>query len=80
MVRPSTASLNSLAMILRQAQPLYAECHSIFNHLENEDWIVPLPLLENSADHSNGVSSNKDDDSVYHSILEPVVRSRNGIM
>ena len=36
MVRPSAANLNSLRKVLRQAQPLYSECRSILNHLEDE--------------------------------------------
>ncbi len=34
MVRPSAASLNFLAGVLRQSQPLYDECRSILNRLE----------------------------------------------
>jgi hypothetical protein len=38
-VRPSAASLNSLAEVLRKAQPLYTECRSILNYLPGEDGI-----------------------------------------
>jgi hypothetical protein len=34
MARPSAASLNLLAEVLRQAQPLYDECRLILNHLD----------------------------------------------
>jgi hypothetical protein len=34
LARPSVASLNSLAEVLRQAQPLYDECRSILNYLD----------------------------------------------
>lgn len=36
MARPSAASLNSLANVLREAQPLYGECGSILNYLETD--------------------------------------------
>ena len=34
MVRPSLASLNSLAEVLRRAQPVYDECRFIINCLD----------------------------------------------
>jgi hypothetical protein len=33
-VRPSAASLNSLAEVLRKAKPLYSECRFILNYLD----------------------------------------------
>ena len=37
MVRPTPASLNSLADILRRAQPLYAVCRSIINYIDSKE-------------------------------------------
>jgi hypothetical protein len=49
MVRPSVASLNSLAEVLRQAQPLYSECRSILNYLDRDGGIAFLQVPEDSA-------------------------------
>jgi hypothetical protein len=43
MVRPTSASLNSLAKVVREAQPLYAECRSIINYLDAGEGICPCP-------------------------------------
>jgi hypothetical protein len=45
-VRPNTASLNSLAEVLRRARPLYAECHSILNYLDAGEGMVPRPRIK----------------------------------
>lgn len=37
MVRPSAASLNSLAELLRQVSQLYRECRSILNYLDADE-------------------------------------------
>jgi hypothetical protein len=63
-VRLSPASLSSLAEILRQASPLYAECRSILNYLESEDEIVSLLAPEDSATASDEISANKYADSI----------------
>jgi hypothetical protein len=46
-VRPSVASLNSLAAILRQATPLYAECRLILDDLDRS--AVKPPAREGSS-------------------------------
>jgi hypothetical protein len=79
-VRPSAASLNSLAEILRQASPLYAECRSILNYLDSEDGIVPLPAPEDPASDPDGILANKDADSLPQNILEPMTLVRKCIM
>jgi hypothetical protein len=53
----SVASLNSLADVLRQAQPLYSECRSILNYLDDRAGIVILPSLQASASNSDGIRS-----------------------
>jgi hypothetical protein len=46
MVQPSVSSLNSLANVLRHAQPLYAECRSILNYLDdNADVTITATAL-----------------------------------
>jgi hypothetical protein len=80
MVRPSAASLNSLAEVLRQASPLYAECRSILNYLDREDGIVFLRAPEDSATAPNGISANKDADSIPQTILELTAPDRESIM
>ncbi len=64
MVRPSAASLNSLANLLRQAQPLYRECRSIINYLDSGDGIVSLPSLEDTESGPASVPPSKDADSL----------------
>ncbi len=80
MVRPSAASLNSLAEVLRQAQPLYTECRSILNYLDNGDGIVFLSALEDSAISPNGLPANNDADTQPQSILEPQTPNQKSIM
>jgi len=70
MVRPSVASLNSLAKILRQASPLYADCRSILNYL-GESGILMLSQPKTSANPSvDGVEANKDANDIPLDILE----------
>jgi hypothetical protein len=80
MVRPSVASLNSLSEVLRKAQPLYSECRSILNYLENEGGIAVQSGLQESADGIHNAPPNKDADSQPHSILEPRAHPPNRIM
>ncbi len=49
-LRPSIASLNSLAKVLRKAQPVYTECRSILNYLDpDEDKQPPLVTEEDGS-------------------------------
>jgi hypothetical protein len=80
MVRPSVASLNSLAEVLRQAQPLYDECGSILNHLADSARL-------DSALHMNGVVTGSapfpisdGEDSIHRTVLELTVRTRIDVM
>jgi hypothetical protein len=72
MARPSSASLNALADVLRRAQPLYKECRSILNYLDTSDEIIPHPATEESADASVSNSSNKQKASICLSVFESV--------
>jgi hypothetical protein len=80
MVRPSAASLNSLAELLRQAQSLYTECRSILNYLDDGKGIVILPPLEGSPGGTSEVSANKDEDSIPRSVLEPKTLDPRNVM
>lgn len=80
MVRPSVASLNLLAKILRQASPLYAECRSILNYLDAENRIPFLPVVEDPATAIDGVSANKDARSLPQNILELMAPDRKTVM
>ncbi len=80
MVRLSAASLNSLAEILRQASPLYAECRLILNYLDRGDGIVSLPAPEDSATAPDAISANKYADSIPQTTLELTVPHRKSIM
>lgn len=46
MACPSVASLNSLAEVLRQAQPLYEECRLILNYLDDPQEATLLLSME----------------------------------
>jgi hypothetical protein len=80
MVRPTSASLNSLALVLRQALPLYTECRSILNYLDSDAGIMILPLLPDSAIALGGVPANKDADCIPHNVLEPMPSNHKSIM
>jgi hypothetical protein len=79
-VRPSAVSLNSLAEVLRQAQPLYSECRSILNYLDIGTEIVILPLSQSSESDTNLYPVNEGADYQRHSILERMPRNRKSIM
>jgi site-specific recombinase XerC len=59
MVRPSAASLNSLAEILRKAQSLYSECHSIISDLGHEEVSQTKVYASASESYQYLVSVNK---------------------
>lgn len=80
MVRPSIESLNSLAEILRQAEPLYSECHSILNYL---DVCAPAvsPGPSRDANGSTGMASaNRDAGSIHPTVLEPIANNHRKVM
>lgn len=76
-VRPSAASLNSLAEVLRQAHPLYVECRSILSHLDTRGDIVFLSALEDPAIHFKGLPFNNDAASQHHSVLEHTIDQKS---
>ena len=80
MVRLSAASLNSLAEILRQASPLYAECRSILNYLDTEKGVTFLQVAEDPATAFDGISANKDAHSIPQPILELMAQDRKNVM
>jgi hypothetical protein len=59
MVRPSLASLNSLAEVLRRAQPLYSECHSILNYTDDEIRMTTRRAPQGSESSPEGHPVNK---------------------
>jgi hypothetical protein len=80
MVRPTSASLNSLAVVLRQALPLYSECRSILNHLDGVDAGASLGSSLGPQDFIDEVSVNKEADSIHQTVLEPIVANHRRIM
>jgi hypothetical protein len=82
-VRPTAASLNSLAEILRQAQPLYSECRSILNyfgHTEAIDSTAALYPPQDSKRQIDDALASKDAASIHQTLLEPMVRNRRAVM
>ena len=80
LARPSAASLNSLAEVLRQAQPLYTECRSILNYLDHSDVTVSVPLAEDFATGSDCLTASKDAASISQSIFEHKNKYEKGIV
>jgi len=70
MARPSAASLNSLANVLREAQPLYSECRSILNYLDETIDNAPLRESENADAESKWIPVNKDAASISLTVFE----------
>lgn len=70
MVRPSVESLNSLAQILHRAEPVYAECRSILNCLEDGEPPIKLEPPRDPEDAPDGLSPNKGAASRHQTILE----------
>lgn len=80
MVRPSAASLNLLAKVLRQAQPLYTECRSILNYLDHSNGVVFLSPRPDTAFGPVCVSASNDANNQPQNILEPRVLDQKSIM
>jgi hypothetical protein len=76
MARPSAASLNSLAEVLRQAQPLYSECRLILNYLGHSAEMGLPPLPEESGIDPDCNPANKDAASQSLTVFE--LRMRYG--
>lgn len=77
MVRPTSTSLNYLAKILRQAQPLYSECRCILNCLDNGDNTILQPAPDTPVKLEYGLSISNDAVPIPHTVFEPTVRRRN---
>ncbi len=80
MARPSVASLNSLAEVLRQAQPLYTECRSILNYLDPSEGNAVAPYREDTATERDCTSTNKDAASISHGIVEHGIKYAKGVV
>lgn len=80
MVRPTIANLNTLAELLREAQPLYNECRSILNYLDDGVGILLLPGSEDSTGGENDISSSIHAPTQHPSLLEPTVLDRKRVM
>jgi hypothetical protein len=70
MARPSAASLNSLANVLRDAQPLYRECRSILNYLDEKEESAPWLKSETGETGGKLISANKDAASPSLAVFE----------
>jgi hypothetical protein len=67
--------------MLRQAQPLYSECHSILNGLDDSSGVALLPVPQSPAVSPKEASDDQDADfSILLSELEPLVPNGNSIM
>jgi len=78
MARPSAASLNSLANVLREAQPLYRECRSILNYLDENEENVPWRESKTVGNAGESISPNNDAASTSLAVFEPKRRYDKG--
>jgi hypothetical protein len=78
MVRPSADSLNSLAHILRRAGPLYAECRSILNYLDDAPSAKPSRSIDALEGTDLRFAPNDDALSTHRTVLElePIAQKR----
>src|SRR5579862_7641323 len=60
MARPSVASLNTLAEIIRQAKPLYQECRSIINYIEPHEGASADLCVDGDGLTTTGTGTNND--------------------
>lgn len=79
MARPSAASLNSLAKVLRQAQPLYRECRTILNYLDKKDEDSIWQEVQDGDSTSKGIPANKDAACTPLTVFERKRRYGGGI-
>src|SRR5215471_5392157 len=80
MARPSAASLNSLADILRQAQPLYQECRSILNYLDEMGKSAPWRESESRDTAQKWIPANQDAASTSLTTFERKRRYGKGVV
>jgi hypothetical protein len=80
MVQPSSASLNSLAELLRQVSPVYRECRSILNYLVADDQMELQEPESNAPSGSDGHPTNKDAASIPQNTLELLTIDRKNLM
>ena len=80
MARPSAANLNSLAQVLRQAQPLYRECRSILNYLDPKDETEHTTPNDDAGNVRSLIPANDDAASISHTVFEPPNRNRKRVV
>ena len=71
MARPSVASLNLLAHLLREAQPLYAECGSILNYIDPAAETMLPQLHDFPSTAQSTAPTNKDAAVISLTVFEP---------
>jgi hypothetical protein len=80
MVRPSADSLNSLAQVLRRAEPIYTECRSILNYLDGADGRATLAPIEVPEGATEKLAAGDDALITHRTVLELEPRVRRRIM
>ena len=73
----TVSSLNTIATVLREAQPIYAECRLILNYLDNKSMADSLPRTEDAASEHNPRTANDDACSISHTVVELRRAQRN---
>jgi len=66
----TVSSLNTIAAVLREAHPLYAECRLILNYLDEKGTADSLPRTDDAASEHDPRTANKGECSTSHTVVE----------
>ena len=66
----TVSSLNTISAVLREAEPLFAECRLILNYLDEKGTADSLPRTDDAALEDNPGRSNNDACSISHTVVE----------
>jgi hypothetical protein len=73
----TVSSLNTIAAVLREAQPLYAEYRLILNYLDEMGTADSMPRTDDAAPEHNLGRSNNGACSISHTVVELRRAQRN---
>ena len=74
--------MNTIAAVLRKAQPIRAECRLILNYLDEKGTADSLPRTDDAAPERNPGTSDNGAFSISHTVVEllRVQRDRRDVM
>jgi hypothetical protein len=68
---PTVSSLNHIADVMRQAQPLYDECRSILNYIDGNHSADEPQSSDDSVLRRESGAANNDAPCTSHTVIEP---------